>query len=400
MSTYPLASRLSSLQPSATVAITQRARELRAQGIDVLPFSMGEPDFGTPAHICAAASEAITQGATRYTSVGGIPELRASICEASKRRRQVEYDPSQVVVSTGAKHTLFNLSQVLYEPGDEVLIPAPHWVSYPDQVRLAGAEPVVMPTTAEDGFCLRPDQLQQALTERTKALILCSPSNPTGAAYDEGRLRALAEVLRSHRCWIIVDEIYGELVYGDFKQKSIAEVAPELRERIIVVDGVSKTYAMTGWRIGWMLGPVDIARACEKLQGQMTSNPTAVAQHAAIAALSGTQEPVNEMRAAFEARRSLVVEGLNGLDGVACRAPEGAFYAFPSVQGLLGKKSSNGVISDDVALAEFLLEEARCAVVPGTAFGAPGFLRMSYAAHEDTLREGLRRIETALSSLQ
>jgi aspartate aminotransferase len=396
----PVAQRLSAVKPSATVAVAQRARELKAEGIDVLSFSVGEPDFDTPAYIREAAKKAIDAGATRYTAARGIVELRQAICEASaKRRAGVTYDPSEVVVSVGAKHTLFNLALALYDEGDEVLIPAPYWVSYPEQVRLAGANPVIVQTTEEEGFRMTPEALRAAITPKTKALILCSPSNPTGAAYTGEQLRALADVAAEHNFWIIVDEIYGQLVYGGFDQKSIAEVAPDLKDRIIIVDGVSKTFAMTGWRIGWMFAPEYVTKACEKIQGQATTNPSSVAQHAAIAALRGPWEPMEEMRQAFEARRSIIVEGLNAIDGISCGMPEGAFYAFANVQPLIGKQGGGKTLETDIDVAGYLLEEARCAVVPGTAFGAPGFVRISYAASNEMIREGLGRIGEALSKL-
>ena len=396
----PVAQRLSAVKPSATVAVAQRARELKAQGIDVLSFSVGEPDFDTPEYIREAAKQAIDDGATRYTAARGTVELREAICAASaKRRSGVSYDPSEVVVSVGAKHTLFNLALALYDPGDEVLIPAPYWVSYPEQVRLAGANPVIVQTTEDEGFRMTPDTLRAAITPKTKALLLCSPSNPTGAAYTGEQLRALADVAVEHDFWIIVDEIYGQLVYGGFEQKSIIEVAPELRDHIIIVDGVSKTFAMTGWRIGWMLGPEYVTKACDKIQGQATTNPSAVAQRAATAALEGSWDPMEAMRQAFEERRSIIVDGLNAIDGMSCRLPEGAFYAFANVQGLIGRTGAGKVLENDLDLAGYLLEEARCAVVPGTAFGAPGFVRMSYAASNDMIREGLRRLEEALGKL-
>lgn len=396
----PVAQRLSAVKPSATVAVAQRARELKAQGIDVLSFSVGEPDFDTPEFIRDAAKDAIDAGATRYTTARGIIELRDAVCEASARRRPAsEYTPAEVVVSVGAKHTLFNLSVALYDEGDEVIIPAPYWVSYPEQVRIVGASPVIVQTTEEDGFRMTPDALRAAVTPKTKALVLCSPSNPTGAAYSGEQLRALADVAAERDFWIIVDEIYGQLVYGGFDQKSIIQVAPELKDRIIIVDGVSKTYAMTGWRIGWMLGPEYVCKACDKIQGQATTNPTAVAQYAAIAALRGPKAPIEEMRSAFEARRSIIVDGLNAIDGIRCRLPEGAFYAFANVQELVGKKAGGKTLETDIDVASYLLEEARCAVVPGTAFGAPGFLRISYAAASEMIREGLRRIEEAVGKL-
>lgn len=396
----PVARRLSAVKPSATVAVAQRARELKAQGIDVLSFSVGEPDFDTPLHIRDAAKKAIDDGATRYTAARGIIELREAICEASaKRRGGVAHDPADVVVSVGAKHTLFNLALALYDEGDEILIPAPYWVSYPEQVRLAGADPVIINTTEAEGFRVTPDALRAAITSKTKALLLCSPSNPTGAAYSAEDLRALADVAADYNFWIIVDEIYGQLVYEGFEQKSILEVAPELRDRIIIVDGVSKTFAMTGWRIGWMLGPDYVAKACDKIQGQATTNPTGVAQYAAIAALRGPWGPIEEMRRAFEERRSIIIDGVNAIDGMSCRVPEGAFYAFTSVQGLIGKRAGDHVLETDLDVAGYLLEEARCAVVPGTAFGAPGYVRISYAASNDMIREGLSRMGEATAKL-
>jgi len=396
----PVAERLSAVKPSATVAVAQRARELKAQGIDVLSFSVGEPDFETPAHIREAAKRAIDSGATRYTAARGLVELRDAICEASaKRRIGVTYEPSQVVVSVGAKHTLFNLALALYDEGDEVLIPAPYWVSYPEQVRLMGANPVIVQTSEDEGFRMTPEALRGAVTPKTKALLLCSPSNPTGTAYTAEQLGALAGVAAEHNFWIIVDEIYGQLVYGGFDQKSIAEVAPDLRDRIIIVDGVSKTFAMTGWRIGWMLAPEYVANACDKIQGQSTTNPATVAQFAAIAALRGPWEPMEEMRRAFEARRSVIVDGLNAIDGIKCRLPEGSFYVFANVRELVGKHGGGKKLETDVDVASYLLEEARCAVVPGTAFGASGYLRISYAASHDMLRKGLSRIGEAVGKL-
>ncbi len=399
-----LSARVRALAPSATVAVAQRARRLRAEGVDVLSFSLGEPDFDTPEHILEAAERAMREGRVgRYTPVGGIPPLREAIVETSAVRRGGQrHAPSEVVVSVGAKHALFNLSLALFEPGDEVLIPTPAWVSYPAQVRFAGAEPKLLPTTPQTGFRLLPEQLEAAIGPRSRALILCSPSNPTGAAYDAEALAALAEVLRRHPgLWIVVDEIYGELVYDGFEQRSLLQVAPDLRERLVVVDGVSKTYAMTGWRIGWVLAPERLARAVEKVQGQSTTNPTAVAQYAALAALTGPREPVERMRAAFAERRRRVVEGLGSLPGVRCRCPEGAFYAFPDVSELFGRRPPGGEpIEDDVRLATWLLEAARVALVPGTAFEAPGFLRMSYAASLESIEDGLERLGSALASLR
>lgn len=395
------ASRLSAVQPSATLAVTQRAAELKAQGVDVISFGVGEPDFETPAHVREAAKQALEQGSSHYTRVRGIEPLLSAIQSESRRRRGgVAHETGEIAVSVGAKHTLFNLAMVLYEPGDEVLVPAPYWVSYPDQARLFGATARTLPTEEKDGFRLTPEVLAAAVTEKTKALILCSPSNPTGSAYTAEELRALADVAKAAGdFWIIADEIYGELVYDGFDQRSILEVAPELKHRLVIVDGVSKTYAMTGWRIGWALAPAPVVKAIEKVQGQSTTNPTAVAQHAAVAALRGDKAPVETMRAAFAERRRAIVAGLNAIEGVRCREPEGAFYAFPNVQDLIGRKAGGQTLDDDLALTQYLLEEARCAVVPGSAFGAPGYLRLSYATSMENIEAGVARIRDVVARL-
>jgi aspartate aminotransferase len=395
------ARRLSSVQPSATLAISQRAAELRAQGVDVISFGVGEPDFETPLHIREAAKAATDKGSSHYTAVRGMPKLRDAICLDSKKRRGGQtHSPAEVVVSVGAKHALFNLALALYDEGDEVIIPAPYWVSYPEQVRLVGAVPVIVETSDESGFRMTPEALEKAITKKTRALILCTPSNPTGSAYSAKELEALAEVARRHNFWIITDEIYAQLVYGGFEQKSILEVAPDLRERIIIVDGVSKTYAMTGWRIGWILGPKAVATACDTIQGQSTTNPTAVAQFAAIAALEGPTTELVGMRKTFDERRHAMVEGLRSECGFSCRMPEGAFYAFPSVKSLIGKKAGDVVLSDDIAVAKYLLETGRVAVVPGTPFGAPGYVRLSYATNVTLIREGISRIREATAALR
>lgn len=392
----PLSSRLELLKPSATASFHQKVVDLRAAGVDVLGFGVGEPDFATPTHIIEAAKRALDDGATRYTSVRGIAPLRRAIARDSAARRSVAHREDEIVVSVGAKHCLFNLCFALLAPGDQVIVPTPAWVSYPEQAQLAGAEPMLVETTAASGFKLTPAQLEAAITARTRVLFLCSPCNPTGAAYDESELRALAEVLRPHRIWIVVDEIYGSLVYGGFAQRSLLEVAPDLRDRIVIVDGVSKRFAMTGFRIGWLLAPRAVAAACDALQSQTTTSPATVAQYAALAALEGPAEPVEAMRVAFEARRSLVLEGLAKIPGVSCRPPEGAFYAFFDVRAHIGRTLHGRTLNDDIALAELLLEETRVAVVPGSAFFAPGFLRLSYAASEADLREGLARIGRVL----
>jgi aspartate aminotransferase len=392
-----LASRLSVVKPSATARLFQKTLDLRARGLPVLGFGVGEPDFDTPRHIIEAAQRALAEGATRYTSVRGILPLREAICDDSAARRGgVRHRPDQVVVSVGAKHSLFNLCFALLEPGDQAIVPTPCWVSYPEQCALAGAEPVLVETTLEDGFKLTPAALRAALTPRTKALFLCSPSNPTGAAYSAAELGALAEVLREHHCYVIVDEIYGALVYDGFVQHSLLDVAPDLAERLIIVDGVSKRFAMTGFRIGWALAPKHVADACEVIQSQTTTSPASVSQHAALAALRGDQAPVEAMRQAFERRRELTVSGLAAIPGLRCRKPEGAFYAFFDVRAFLGRELAGAFVADDADLAELLLERAGAAFVPGSAFCAPGHLRMSYAASEADIRLGLTRLAGVL----
>jgi len=363
----------------------------------VLSFGVGEPDFDTPAHVIEAAQKALSAGATRYTSVRGIAPLREAICDDSATRRGgVRHTPDDVVVSVGAKHSLFNLCFALLSEGDEAIIPTPCWVSYPEQCELAGATPVLVETRAEAGFKLTADDLARSITPRTRALFLCSPCNPTGSAYTADELSRLADVARAHDFWIIVDEIYGALVYDAFAQRSLLEVAPDLRERVIIVDGVSKRFAMTGFRVGWMLGPKHVASACEVIQGQTTTSAATVSQHAALAALRGANDSVEQMRVAFERRRNLTVRGLNAIDGITCRMPEGAFYAFFDVRGLYGRTIRGKLLHDDLAVTELLLEHAHCGLVPGSAFFAPGYVRMSYAASEEQLREGLTRIARVL----
>lgn len=396
----PLASRLARIKPSATIAISERAAALKAQGVDVISFGVGEPDFPTPLHIRNAAKAALDAGQTRYTRVRGVGPLLDAIAEDCERRRGIRPSRDEIVTAVGAKHSLFNIALALYEPGDQVIVPAPYWVSYPEQILLAGAEPRIVQCREEDGFLLRPEDLQAALNPSTKAVILCTPSNPTGAAYDKVRLRELADVLRGHSCWIVVDEIYGQLVYDGFQHVSLLTIAPDLRDRLVIVDGASKTYAMTGWRIGWTIAPPALSRALEMVQSQATTNPVTIAQHAAIAALRGARDELDAMVRKFAARRNMMVEGLRRIPGITCRTPQGAFYAFPSVAGLVGRRAGEQVLEDDVAVASFFLERARCAVVPGSAFGAPGYLRFSYATSQELIGEGLARIAEAVASLR
>lgn len=395
-----LASRLDVVQPSATLAVAARAAALKAAGRTIFGFGVGEPDFDTPLHIREAGKLAIDKGATRYTAVSGTPELRKAVAEDSQKRRGVPCTPDRVTVSVGAKHALFNLALALYEPGDEVIIPAPYWVSYPEQVRLVGAEPKIVETTEADGFLLTAAALEAAITPKTKAVILCTPSNPTGGAYARDALAAICAVLEEHDVWLIVDEIYAALVYDGFETVSALTLAgPSLRERTIVIDGVSKTFAMTGWRIGWSIAPPHVAKALDVVQSQSTTNPTAAAQAAAVAALTGPTESIEAMRRRFETRRDQMVEALAAIPGVRCRKPEGAFYAFADVRGLYGIKTAHaksGEIASDIDVATFLLEESGCAAVPGSAFGAPGYLRFSYATSEQVIADGLAAAKAAV----
>ena len=388
-----LSQRASAMEPSPTLAMDAKAKAMRRQGIDVISFSVGEPDFDTPAHIRAAAAAAMEQGFTRYTPAGGIPELKEAIQEKLAQANGLEYGPDQIVVSVGGKHALYNAFQVLLDPGDEVVIPAPYWVSYAEQVRLADGIPVIVPTTEETGFKLTPEQLREHLTPRTRALVLNSPSNPTGAVYSRAELAALLDVVLSHpQCLIIADEIYEPFVYDGHEHVSIASLSPEAKARTLVINGVSKTYAMTGWRIGYAAGPKELIQAMTDLQSQSTSNPTSISQWAAVAALRGSQEPVKEMVAAFLKRRDVMLAGLRSLPGVTCQQAGGAFYLFPRVDALFGKRYGDTVIRNSADLAMLLLNEAHVALVPGSAFGYEGYIRLSYAAGDNQIRAGLERL--------
>lgn len=395
-----LASRLDVVVPSATLAINARAQMLRAQGVDVISFGAGEPDFDTPPNIAEAGVAAIHAGRTRYTPVAGIAELRAAVAAQSTAVRGVAAKPEHVVVTVGAKGALFNLAMCLFEPGDEVVIPAPYWVSYPEQVRLVGAEPVFVETTLEMGWKLSPEALAAALSPRTKAVVLCTPSNPTGAAYTPAELEALAAVLRGHDCWIVLDEIYAALVYDGFEQRSLLSVAPDLAPRVVVIDGVSKTYAMTGWRVGWSIAPTALSKAMEMVQSQGATSTATMAQWAALEALRSPPLALEEMRAIFSLRRDRLVAGLRALPGVRCGVPEGAFYAFAEVKAWLGRTTGSGrQLVNDLDIAAWLLDEAHVAVVPGSAFGAPGHMRLSYAVSVEQIDRALARIASALASL-
>jgi aspartate aminotransferase len=395
-----LATRLGRIVPSATGEMFRRVAELKAGGEPLIALSVGEPDFAPPDEILAATAAAVSRGPYGYTQTAGLPALREAICKRSEARRGLAHDPSCVVVSAGAKHALFQLSQALLDEGDEVVIPTPSWVSYADQARLAGAIPVFVPCLEADGFLPKAASLRAAITDKTKALILCSPNNPTGSTLDVAALRELAALIKQHSLWVIVDEIYAELYYAGPRAPSLLEVAPELRDQVVIVDGVSKSYAMTGFRVGWMLAPREVARACETLQSQATSSITTLAQHAAIAALSGDQACVARMRSAYLERRDALVAGLSQLPGLQCQVPSGAFYVFANVAGWLGKKAGGRQLRTDVDVAEWLLDEAKVACMPGSAFGGPGFLRFSYAAGLADLEEAVARISRAVAGLE
>jgi aspartate aminotransferase len=395
-------SALARVKPSATLAVTARARELKREGRDVIGLGAGEPDFDTPENVKRAAIDAITRGETKYTDVDGIPELKAAVVAKFARENGLAYETNQIHVAPGGKAVLYNALVATLSPGDEVIVPAPYWVSYPDMVLLAGGEPVTVVGHEVDGFKLRPEALEAAITSRTKWLILNSPSNPTGAAYTGPELEALAAVVRRHpHVWVMTDDMYEHLIYGDFDYLTFAQVAPDLIDRTLTVNGVSKAYAMTGWRIGYAGGPRPLIDLMRKVAGQTTSNPSSISQWAAVEALNGPQDFIRERAAAFERRRDLVVSMLNQATGLRCPTPEGAFYVYPSVEGLIGKTAPDGsVIDSDDAFVSALLDAEGVAVVQGSAFGLSPYFRISYATSEDVLEEGCRRIQRFCASLR
>ena len=390
------------VKASPTVAISAQARALKAEGVDVIALSAGEPDFDTPENIKAAAIKAIRDGATKYTDPDGTPELKKAICAKFKRENGLDYKPSQVHVAPGGKPVIYNALLATLSPGDEVLIPAPYWVSYPDMALLAGGEPVIVPTRVEDGFRLKPDALEAAITPRSKWLILNSPSNPTGAAYSAADLKAIAEVLLRHpQVWVLTDDMYEHLLYDGFKFATIAEVEPALYDRTLTMNGVSKAYAMTGWRIGYAAGPEPLIKAMGKVISQTTSNPSSISQAAAVEALNGPQDFIPERAAHFEKRRDLVVSMLNQASGLKCAKPEGAFYVYPSCEGLIGKTTEAGkVIETDEDFAKELLAAEAVAVVQGAAFGLSPFFRISYATSTEVLEDACTRIQRFCASLR
>ena len=393
-----LSERVAGIAESPTLAVDAKAKALKAAGENVIGFGAGEPDFPTPEHIVKAAMEAAQHVLYhRYTPAGGLLELRAAVAAKTKRDSTYEVQPSQVVISNGGKHSLINAFMAIVDPGDEVLLPSPYWVSYPEMIRLAQGTVVELPTTEETGFRVTLDQLEAAVTPKTKALLFVSPSNPTGAVYPPSEVEAIARWALERGIWVVTDEIYEHLTYGDAQFSSMPVLVPELAERCIVVNGVAKTYAMTGWRVGWTISPADVATAMINLQSHMTSNVSNVAQAAALAAVSGDLEAVAMMREAFDRRRTTIYKLLNDIPGVTCIEPEGAFYAFPSFKDVLGRDVKGTTPSSTLELAEVILEKAKVAIVPGEAFGAPGYARLSYALGDDDLTEGVTRIAELLS---
>jgi aspartate aminotransferase len=394
-----LTDRVGRISPSPTLSVTAEAKAMAERGVDVIDFASGEPDFDTPDYIKDAAIAAIRSGFTKYTATGGIHELKRAVVDKLRRDQNLTYDDSQVLISCGAKHTLYNIAAALFEAGDEVIIPSPYWVSYPDQVLLHDATPVMLPTTEETGFQLTAELLEKHVTARTKAVILNTPGNPTGAVYERATLEAVATVALNRKFLIISDEIYEKILYDHGRHVSIASLGPEVQARTILVNGVSKAYSMTGWRIGYAAGPKELIAAMGTVQSQSTSNPNSIAQKAAVAALQGGDRFPGQMVAEFDKRRRFMVERLNKIPGIQCTMPKGAFYAFPNIEKLLGRRSSHGIIDSSSALVAYLLKDAGVATVAGEAFGAPSHIRFSYATGMPKIAQGLDRIEAAILRL-
>jgi len=394
-----LSARVKEIKPSPTLAITAKAKLLQAEGVDVINFGAGEPDFDTPDNIKAAGIKAIEDGFTNYTAVPGIPQLRQAIVAKLKRENHLDYNEAEIIVSCGGKHSFYNLAQALLNPGDEVIIPAPYWVSYPPMVSLAGGVPVVLETSQDEDFKLSPTRLEAAITPKTRAVVINSPSNPTGAAYNWDELQALAAVVVKNNILLISDEIYEHITYNGFAQRSPAEISPEVKEHCIILNGVSKSYSMTGWRIGFTAGPAPLIAAMTKIQSQSTSNPTSISQMAAIEAYNGPQDYVVNVLTAFAERRAFIINALNEIPGVTCFNPQGAFYAFPNVKGLFGKSYKDQKIDSALTLCALLLDEAKIAAVPGEAFGSPGYMRLSYATSMDNIVNGIKRFSVFVKGL-
>jgi aspartate aminotransferase len=394
-----IAKRAMAIKPSPTLATAAKAKAMKAQGIDVVDFGVGEPDFDTPENVKQAGIKAIQSGFTKYTPAGGTDELKEAVVEKFKKDNGLLYEKAHVLISCGAKHSLYNIAEALFDPGDEVIIPSPYWVSYPDQVLLNDAIPVIVETTEEEGFKLSAKKLEKAITKKTKALVLNSPSNPTGLAYDKKTLEEIAAIAVRHKIYVISDEIYEKLIYDGFKHFSIASLGAEIKDLTIVVNGVSKSHAMTGWRIGYAAGPKDIITAMANIQSQSTSNPASISQKAAVEALRGPQDFIRTMNVEFDKRRKYMVDRLNKIKGMTCLMPVGAFYAFPKVSQLYGKSVGGKRIANSSDLAAYLLEEAKVALVSGDAFGADSYIRLSYATSMENITKGLDRIEQAAGKL-
>ena len=395
-----LAQRVSQIKPSATFSINSKAKALKKQGVHIVNFGVGEPDFDTPRHIREAAVQALRDGHTRYTEVSGIEELKGVVLQMLNADYGLTYRRENVLVSCGAKHALYNLFQAILDPGDEVIIPAPYWVSYPEMVELAGGKPVFVPCLERNGFKLQAEQLEQAITPRTRLLILNSPSNPTGVYLSRAELAALAEVLLRHEhVSVVSDDIYNRILFSGLEWVNLAMVKAELQDRVFIINGVSKTYCMTGWRIGYLVGNMTAVKAATNIQSQSTSNPTAMAQYASVAALTGDQQVVTDMAKVFAQRCHYVLDRLAQLPGVTCPAPDGAFYVFPNCSAYYGKKGPAGIINSSLDLSDYLMEEAHLAVVPGSAFGEDHCIRLSYALSQDDLKEGLDNLGKALQAL-
>ncbi|PWW36455.1 aspartate aminotransferase [Idiomarina loihiensis] len=393
---YQLSDRINAIQPSPTLAVTQKANELRQQGKDVIGLGVGEPDFDTPDFIKEAAIQAIRDGKTKYTAVDGIDELKDAVIKKLERDNNLSYERKEIIVSAGGKHSIFNLLSAWLNPGDEVIIPAPYWVSYPDMTKLVGAEPVIVKAGIDQRFKITPEQLREALTNKTRLMFINSPSNPAGTAYTADELKALAEVLRDYpKVLIATDDMYEHILWSDSAFANLPMVAPDLKDRTVILTGVSKAYAMTGWRIGYAAGPKPIIAAMKKMQSQSTSNPTSISQYAAAAALNGDQSCIDTMVSAFKERHDYLVDALNSIDGVNCVPGDGTFYAFAQVDGLMAKAK----VSNDVELCEKLLTEANVALVPGSAFGTDGYCRLSFATSMDVLKEAVKRIKDFSESL-
>ncbi len=385
-----ISERMKQIAPSMTLAIDGKAKKLQSEGVDVLNFGAGEPDFNTPQVICDAAKKAIDEGHHKYTPVPGTLELRKAIAQYLDREYKVKYEPTDIVASCGAKHSLYNIFMALVNPGDEVLIPAPYWVSYPEQIKLAGGVPVFVDCPESAEFKLTPEALKAKITPKTKVLILNSPSNPTGAVVGRKAMEGIAELALKHKFWVVSDEIYAKLVYGE-EHVCFPSLSKEVAAQTILVNGMSKAYAMTGWRLGYAAGPTNVMKAITDLQGQSTSNPTAIVQKAGIAAMAMPDSEIQKMVSIFQKRRDMIVEGLNAIPGIKCLKPAGAFYVFPNVKGLFKPGRSNSM-----ELSEYLLDKAKVALTPGIAFGAEGYMRLSYATSEKTIQEGLKRIKEAV----